>query len=235
MGNREQGEAAKEGRLTARPHERADASLAPGLHEIGRGDPDDVLLYVPRSDRPDQRHPLVLTLHGAGGSPRAALDLLLPLADEARMALLAPKSRGSTWDVIVGGYGPDVSMIDNALTDTFARCSVDPRRVAIGGFSDGASYALSLGLGNGDLFRAILAFSPGFSAPPTRCGSPAVFVSHGTNDAVLPIDVTSRRVVRELRNKGYEVHYREFAGPHTVPPAIAREAVEWFRTAELSA
>jgi phospholipase/carboxylesterase len=31
-----------------------------------------------------------------------------------------------------------------------------------------------------------------------------------------------------LRNAGYVVKYHEFDGPHTVPPAIAREAFEWF-------
>jgi phospholipase/carboxylesterase len=34
--------------------------------------------------------------------------------------------------------------------------------VALGGFSDGASYALSLDLTNGDLFASLIAFSPGF-------------------------------------------------------------------------
>jgi phospholipase/carboxylesterase len=44
----------------------------------------------------------------------------------------------------------------------------------------------------------------------------------------LPIDQTSRRIVPELQRKGYQVRYREFAGGHSIPPEIAREAVEWF-------
>jgi phospholipase/carboxylesterase len=63
------------------------------------------------------------------------------------------------------------------------------------GFSDGASYALSLGLTNGDLFRHVIAFSPGFMAPAARRGEPPVFVSHITRDGVLPIGVTSHRIV----------------------------------------
>jgi hypothetical protein len=34
--------------------------------------------------------------------------------------------------------------------------------------------------------------------------------------------------VPELEGTGYEVRYREFDGPHVVPPAIAQEAVGWF-------
>jgi predicted esterase len=85
--------------------------------------------------------------------------------------------------------------------------AIDPARVAIGGFSDGASYALSLGLTNGDLFSHVLAFSPGFMAPAGQEGSPRIFVSHGTRDAVLPIDRCSRRIVPTLRRAGYDVAY----------------------------
>jgi predicted esterase len=92
----------------------------------------------------------------------------MSLADEAGLVLLAPESRGTTWDVLRGGYGPDVAFIDRALEQTFGRYAVDPRRLAVGGFSDGASYALSLGITNGDLFGHVLAFSPGFMAPGGR-------------------------------------------------------------------
>lgn len=104
---------------------------------------------------------------------------------------------------------------------------MDPARLAITGFSDGASYALSLGLTNGDLFSRVLAFSPGFAAPADRQGAPRIFISHGTADAVLPIDRCSRRIVPRLEQAGYDVTYVEFDGPHTVPPEIQRAAVDW--------
>jgi phospholipase/carboxylesterase len=95
------------------------------------------------------------------------------------------------------------------------------------GFSDGASYALSLGPTNGDLFTRVIAFSPGFASPGARRGMPPVFVSHGTRDGVPPIERCSRRIVPRLEREGYEVRYREFDGPHTVPRSIAREALGW--------
>ncbi len=167
-------------------------------------------------------------LHGAGGDARSGISHFLDLADEAGLVLLAPESRGRTWDVLVGGYGPDVEFIDRALEQTFDRLAVDAEKLAVAGFSDGASYALSIGLTNGNLFTHAIAFSPGFASPAAYTGKPPVFVSHGTRDGVLPIRDTSRRIVPQLKREGYEVRYREFDGPHTVPGFVAREALEWF-------
>jgi len=168
-----------------------------------------------------------VVLHAAEGQARDAVALLRPFADATGMLLLAPTSRQYTWDVIVGGYGPDVEAVDGALKETFSRYALDPARLAIGGFSDGASYALSLGINNGDLFSHALAFSPGFMVPSVRVGAPRFFVSHGTRDDVLPIDRCSRRIVPQLERMGYELTYKEFEGGHTVPPEIALEAVGW--------
>ena len=187
-------------------------------------------LYVPATYRAGQLAPLVLLLHGAGEDARDGLALLRLQADESGLILLALTSLGPTWDLVMGRgrYGSDTATIDRALESTFSRYSVDPARVAVGGYSDGASYALSLGITNGDLFTRVLAFSPGFVVPTGRRGSPRIFVSHGTRDGWLPIDRCSRRIVPQLERAGYEVRYWEFEGGHVVPPEIGREATDWF-------
>ena len=189
----------------------------------------DSYLYVPAGYRPEKLAPLVLLLHGAGEDALDGLAQLRGQADEAGIILLALSSRGPTWDSILdrGRYGSDIAAIDRALEHTFSRCAVDPERVGVGGYSDGASYALSLGLANGDLFSHVLAFSPGFLAPVGQRGSPRIFVSHGIQDGWLPIDSCSRRIVPQLERAGYEVRYREFNGGHVVPPSIARESAIW--------
>jgi predicted esterase len=101
-------------------------------------------------------------------------------------------------------------------------------RVAVGGFSDGASYALAIGLANGDLADAVVAFSPGFLAPPVTVGRPRVWVAHGTADRVLPVDACGRRVVRALAREGYPVTYEEFDGGHVVRPGDVTTAVSWW-------
>ncbi|MBM7808900.1 putative esterase [Geodermatophilus bullaregiensis] len=212
--------------LTARPGAAPGAPPPPpGTRPLGLEQTRDALLHVPAAGVTGPV-PLVVVLHGAGGDAESGLALLRPLADERGLLLLAPASRESTWDAVVRGYGPDVAGVDRALAAVSGTVPVDAARVAVAGFSDGASYALGLGLANGELFRRVVAFSPGFVPPGPRTGRPPVFVSHGTADEVLPIDRTSREVVPELRDDGYDVTYREFDGGHVVPPEAAREAVD---------
>jgi predicted esterase len=218
---------ARRGRLRARPVAGVDDTAPLGLRPLGLAAARDGYLYVPTGYRAGRLAPLAVVLHGAGEDARDGLAQLRAQADEAGLILLSPASREYTWDLVVGGYGPDVAAIDRALEQTFSRYAVDPARVAVAGYSDGASYALSLGVANGDLFTHIMAFSPGFMAPVGQTGSPRIFVSHGTRDRWLPIDRCSRRIVPQLERASYEVRYREFEGGHVVPPEIGREAAGW--------
>ncbi len=212
-------------RLSARPAADAPAALPAGMSRLAGG----ALAHVPPAAAEGTASPLVVLFHGAGSSAGAALGLLGGIADEHGLVLLAPQSVASTWDVIHGGFGPDVERLDRTLGELFAACPVDPDRVALGGFSDGASYALSLGLGNGDLARHLIAFSPGFVAPAGQVGRPRAVVTHGTADPVLPIDRCSRRIVPMLRRAGYDVTYEEFEGGHVVGREQARLAAGWLR------
>lgn len=199
-----------------------------GMHALELGGVGEAFVYAPQGYRPEQPAPLALLCHGAGGNAQAGFAPLLSLADESGIVLLAPSSRASTWDIITGAYGPDVALIDRALAEVFARYAIDTQHLAIGGFSDGASYALSLGIANGQVFSHIIAFSPGFMAPSRQEGAPRIFISHGTRDAVLPINRCSRVLVPRLKRAKYNLEYREFDGPHTVPAEIARDAMAWF-------
>jgi phospholipase/carboxylesterase len=171
--------------------------------------------------------PLIVMLHGAGGTAEGALRRIAAIADQALVVL--PESLGQSWDVLEGGYGPDIERLDEALRRVFAAWPVDPERVAIAGFSDGASYALSVALMNGELFTHCLAFSPGFAAPVRFEGRPALFVSHGVNDNVLPIDACSRRLMPKLERAGYYGQYMEFPGKHEVPEEVQRAALAFLQ------
>jgi phospholipase/carboxylesterase len=221
-------------RLSFRPR-RAPAGAAPGPPEgrdgpLGLGGARDGVLYVP--DTAEAGAPVLVFLHGAAGSGRAHLRAVLAAADRYGAVLVAPDSRHpGSWDLVAEGrIGPDPAFLDRVLAEVVGDPDlvVDPGRLAIGGVSDGASYALSLGLCNGDVFPTVLAFSPGFLVAPDRVGLPRVFVSHGTVDAVLPIDACSRAFVPALERAGYDVRYREFDGGHTVPGPVADEAFRWW-------
>jgi phospholipase/carboxylesterase len=116
------------------------------------GDDRDGFVYTPRSYRPGMPTPLVLMLHGANGGASLSEERRA-LVDELGCIWLAPDSRDPrSWDLLRGGFGPDVDFIADALQQVYAGWSIDRRRLAIAGTSDGGSYALSLGLGIGDVF-----------------------------------------------------------------------------------
>ena len=212
--------------LTTRPFAPSRA-ITPGLYTIQQ-DAWSSLLLVPARYVASVPMPLVVALHGAGASANGPINFLGPYAEESGFILLAPKSAGGTWDGVEGIYGPDLATIDASLSTTFDQCRVDSRRIVLQGFSDGASYALGVGITNAQLFTRVVAMSPGFVTPWQRQSTkPRVFISHGRQDAILPIESASRVIVPELRGAGYDVTYVEYDGMHSVPPAIAAEAVSF--------
>jgi phospholipase/carboxylesterase len=220
-------------RLAFRPRPATGAARRPDGERdepLGLGDDRDGLLYVPDTAEPGA--PVLVFLHGAGGSGRAHLRAVLAAADRYGVVLVAPDSRArTTWDLIAERrFGPDVAFLDRVLDAVVdgLDVDVDTARLAVGGVSDGASYALSLGLSNGDVFPTVLAFSPGFLVVPEPAGRPRIFVSHGTADPVLPIDACSRSFVPALRQAGYDVRFDEFDGGHTVPAPVSDAAVRWW-------
>ncbi len=214
-------------RLTARPRapfrpvEVGSTNLSPTLERGG-------LLYVPRSYDVATASPLIVALHGGGGSA-ASWSRLFEACEANGIILVAPDSRARTWDRITSDFGRDVGFIDAALRFTFERCLIDSSKIALAGFSDGASYALSLGPSNGDLFTHLIAWSPGFSSPTDPIvGQPEVFVSHGTADRVLPVAASRVGIVPMFQMDGYSIEYLEFDGVHEMPADVVRRAMEWF-------
>lgn len=224
-----------DGRLKARPRASGNSILKPfplGSSTVGRQtylglDRDrDAILQLPKSAT-SAPLPLLLFLHGATQSAEDMFEYLGSAADETGVAILAPNARDTTWDAITGSFGPDVDFINRALERVFDSVVIDRARVAVGGFSDGATYAISLGLINGDLFKRVAAFSAGFVIDGAVQGKPGFFISHGTQDRILPIDKCGRRVAADLKARGYEVTFREFDGRHEIPGDVMREGLRW--------
>lgn len=214
-------------RLKARPG-KPTRKVKPGIQPLGLAKGRDGTLSIPPGYNPDKPVPLMIMLHGARGRSEA-YNLLSTEAGKLGIAVVVPDARAQTWDIVLGGFGPDIAFLDKALEHTFAHVNVDPKRLCLAGYSDGASYALSVGLVNGDLFSHVMAFSPGFMETPSRTGKPAIWVSHGTKDPVLAIDRTSRRIVPQLKQWGYDVRYKEFEGGHELAPELGIEAFRWLR------
>jgi phospholipase/carboxylesterase len=208
----------------------------PGEYPLGLGGPllvnrtvswRDGTLYIPQISKSGTLMPLLVWLHGGGG--RASdVEYMFPLAEELGVVILTIDARHNTWDGIDSPFGPDVQFIEAALQHTFERVAIDPKRIGLGGLSDGAAYALAIGRVNGDLFTHLIAVAPGRLDPPApTTGQPRILVAHGTRDNVYNVVGSRRSIVPRLKRAGYDVSYLEFDGPHWVPAPVARQAIMW--------
>jgi phospholipase/carboxylesterase len=209
-------------RLKSRP-ETKFRPAEPGLFPLGLGSPRDGLLYIPQAAH-TRRVPLVVWLHGAGSSAARMWEAVRTDAEERQVAVLLPESRQWSWDFLHGDFGADRAFLDEALDETFRRVPVDPTRIALGGFSAGATFTLSIGPSNGDLFRWLFAFSPTGMEVDGRVGFPRFMVAHGIADSLVPIGQSSRAIVPALRRYGDWVVFREFPGDHEIFPDAVHEA-----------
>jgi phospholipase/carboxylesterase len=187
----------------------------------------DGTLFVPKSYKPGVPTPLLMMLHGYAGSGDS-MRYTFPLAEEFGVIVIAPESRDLTWGQSAPGFDPDVRYLSAAVRTVVDMLDIDPTHVALGGISDGAGYALSMGLAYGDSFNHVLVFSGGLMIPFRRQGNPHIFIAHGINDIQMPIDRTGRRFANELKIDGYDVTYREYEGGHAVPRDVLRAGFEWF-------
>jgi phospholipase/carboxylesterase len=200
---------------------------APGAHDLTLPNGQAARIQVGPAER-GSGSALLLVLHGAGGTPESALDAFRAGWDEPDLVLVAPQSKGDTWSVLRSEVDEDLETVNLALAQAYERCRIDRTRIGVGGFSDGATYALTLAVSNGDLFPAAIAFSPGGVLGGEQRGAPRIWISHGTADGVLPIATTGDAVAARLREAGYEVEYRRFAGGHEVTDELSAAAVRWF-------
>jgi predicted esterase len=222
--------------LTARP-----VAGASGLPIGASTLPGGALAYRPPSASGVQL-PLVVLFHGYGFSAEQFMTIMKPVADRWGFMLVAPKAEHVTWDMIYRGmngqsrsrvisqpkprFGKDIATIDTALRTMFATAPVDPKHVVLLGFSDGATYALSVGLANPQLFTTVISLSPGFVVFPDEVSKgQKVFVAHGTKDERLEFSNTRDSIVGPMQKAGMQVRFRSFDGPHVINRDALREAL----------
>jgi phospholipase/carboxylesterase len=122
------------------------------------------------------------------------------------------------------------ALLSDWLDGVLAENEVMPERLVVGGFSQGAVMAYSLGLSAGQPRpAAILAFSgfiprvEGFEFDlDARAGLP-VSISHGTLDPIISVEF-GREARAHLEAAGLAVRYREDPVAHTIAPGALAQA-----------
>ncbi len=71
-------------------------------------------------------------------------------------------------------------------------------------------------------------WSPGFMVVTEHVGKPRIYVSHRTEDTLLPLRQSLDRIVPTLKDREYHVTCHEFEGGHVLPRNVMTEALDWF-------
>ena len=197
--------------------------------------PDGAVGYIPASASPHP--PLLVLLHGAGHEQATMVEHFEAEADQRGLVLLAPDSRGVTWDKVLDAEAPlsvdspitnaqshsfsrspDADRVEKAIADLAKILPVDRTHTVLAGFSDGATFALAMGMSRDHPFAAVIAWSPGIAI---RTLSPArgrrVYISHGRADPLLRFDTTCNDIVPLVKSEGGEVTFLPFDGGHVAP------------------
>lgn len=197
--------------------------------------PGAAVAYVPSSA--PAHPPLLVLLHGAGHHQAEMVEHFEAEADERGIVLLAPDSRAATWDKVLDaeaplsvdspisneqshsfGRTPDADSVEKSIADLARVVPFDRSRVVLAGFSDGATFALAMGLSRAYPFAAVIAWSPGIAI---RTENPdrgrRVFVSHGRQDPVLKFEVTCGEIVPLVKSEGAALTFLPFDGGHDAP------------------
>jgi predicted esterase len=139
-----------------------------------------------------------------------------------------------TWDLIAGGAGEDLAFLGLVLDSLYRRYRVDAARQAIVGFSDGASYGLSIALSNPRVFSAVMAWAAGFLAVDAPHLSPddpkpRIFLEYGTRDQLFPFEQVALPMRDVLTSMQYPLEFHaDEGGIHWPRKAFMSDALDWF-------
>jgi predicted esterase len=194
------------------------------------------VLLTPDVIQPGRRYPLITVLHGAGRQDEMLVRACHGQPEKRQALFLVPRSVLPTWDLIASDGRDDLDFLAHAYDLIYRRYPVDPARQALLGYSDGASYALAIGLSNPHVFCAVMGWAAGFLAIDDRRlretdPKPAVLLEYGTHDELFPFDRVALPMRETLQQMGYSVEFRvDQGGRHWPSGSFQSEALDWFQS-----
>lgn len=219
-------------RVAVREVEPRDEAAPTGRVEVENG-PARGHLLTPETIDPDRRYPLVTVLHGAGRQDELLAKGLRDEPDRRGALFFVPRSVQPTWDLIAGGPRVDLDFLEYAWDLIQRRYPIDFDRQVLMGYSDGASYALSIGLANPERFAALVAWAAGFVVvDPTRfdpaAPKPRVYLEYGSHDELFPFEQVALPMRARLEAAGCDVTFSvDEGGRHWPSGSFQREALDW--------
>jgi len=154
------------------------------------------VVHVPASYDGTQPVPLVLVLHGSGGSAEIANHIsgMSAKSDAAGFLAVYPQGLGTSATFNAGlccGYAgrtmlDDVSFMRDVVTDVSADYLVDAHRIYAAGMSNGAMMVHRLGCEMSDVLAAIAPVAGALEVECAPAEPVSAIVFHGNADAIVP-------------------------------------------------
>lgn len=197
------------------------------------------ILLTPDEIDPNRRYPLFTVLHGAGRQDEALAKGYRDEPERRQAFFLIPRSVEPTWDLIASEGRPDLDFLEYAYDLIYRRYPVDPLQQVLIGYSDGASYALSVGLSNCTMFSALMVWAAGFlvvdpqtaaqfreSIPEPR---PRIYLEYGTHDELFDFEQVAVPMRDNLSKSGFDVTFSvDEGGRHWPSGTFHSEALDWY-------
>jgi phospholipase/carboxylesterase len=182
---------------------------------------------VPENYYPERPLPLVVALHGGYGHGRDFLWTWLREARSRGFALLSPTSIGTTWSIT--SIDDDAGTLKRHMEEVYARINIDRSRILVTGMSDGATFALCLGLREASWFTAIAPVSGVLSLTDIAdAKGRRIYWVHGALDWMFPV---SRAVFacQALKDAGADVKLKVIQDlSHAYPREENDGILTWF-------
>ncbi len=216
--------------------------------------PDLPLTYLIRQPltelAPSEKPPVLVMAHGVGSNERdlfsfaSELDPRLLILSVRAPLTMGPEAYG-WFEVEFSPTGPliNVEQLDASrrrfaefLTAALVGFPVNPERVYLLGFSQGAIISLITALTTPETLAGVIALSgriphqalPWAVAPERTAGLP-IFQAHGVADTVIRIG--DGRAARDaLERQQIALGYHEYPMAHTVSPATFADFTAWLTT-----
>jgi phospholipase/carboxylesterase len=196
------------------------------------------LLYRVRCGQPSGA--LIVMLHGLSGDENVMWIFDHALPREATViaprALYPSELGGYSWarsavrdDLDDVDFQTALEVLSRFMAEVIAQYEIDPQRVIVMGFSQGAAVSYAYSLLHPASLHGVIALSgflPHSNAVQSKDALPHYFILHGTHDEAVPID-RARDARSGLESRGASVEYYEHRVGHKVSAQGMKEIARW--------
>ena len=193
--------------------------------------------------------PVIILMHGFGSNEKDLFSFAPQLPDSFLViSLRGPvtlNKNSYAWYHLTFENGTRVGnpaeaeasrlMIIQFINQLKTKHAFNEKRVYLCGFSQGSIMAYSIGLTVPEKIKGIAVLSGRLLeevkpqiATKEKLKNLKVFISHGTNDAVITINY-GRDATNYLKNLGITPEYKEYPEAHTISAAMLADMLQWLK------